>query len=403
MKRATLFSAALAASLTVFAGAAGAAISGDVVKIGVMTDLSGVYLDYAGKGSVEAAKMAIEDFGNGLPGKKIELVTADHQNKADIGSAKAREWIDRDGVDAIVDLPNSSVALAVSRIASEKKRISLITGGANLRHTNEECSPYIVHYVYDTYALANVAGKAMVKQGLKSWYFLTADYAFGASLETATADVVKASGGSVVGQVKHPLNASDFSSFVLQAQSSKAQVVALANGGGDTINAIKAANDFGLPKNQTLVGLLMTISDVHSLGLKLTQGMKMTDAWYWDLNPQTRDFGSRFFSRMKRMPNMVHAGTYSAVLQYLKAVQATGSDDSDTVMAALKKAKINDAFAQNAYIRADGRMMHDMYLMEVKKPADSRSPWDYLKLVATVPAEEAFQPLSQSRCPLVKK
>lgn len=259
MKRATLFSAALAASLTVFAGAAGAAISGDVVKIGVMTDLSGVYLDYAGKGSVEAAKMAIEDFGNGLPGKKIELVTADHQNKADIGSAKAREWIDRDGVDAIVDLPNSSVALAVSRIASEKKRISLITGGANLRHTNDECSPYIVHYVYDTYALANVAGKAMVKQGLKSWYFLTADYAFGASLETATADVVKASGGSVVGQVKHPLNASDFSSFVLQAQSSKAQVVALANGGGDTINAIKAANDFGLQKNQTLVGLLMTI------------------------------------------------------------------------------------------------------------------------------------------------
>ncbi|MGO4281461.1 branched-chain amino acid transport system substrate-binding protein [Cupriavidus sp. OV038] len=402
MKRATLLSA-LAFSLSTFAGAASAAISGDVVKIGVMTDLSGVYLDYAGKGSVEAAKLAIEDFGNGLPGKKIELVTADHQNKADIGSAKAREWIDRDGVDAIVDLPNSSVALAVSRIASEKKRISLITGGANLRHTNEECSPYIVHYVYDTYALANVAGKAMVKQGLKSWYFLTADYAFGQSLETATADVVKASGGTVAGNIKHPLNASDFSSFILQAQASKAQVVALANGGGDTINAIKAANDFGLPRNQTLVGLLMTISDVHSLGLKLTQRMKLTDAWYWDLNPQTREFGARFFARMKRMPNMVHAGTYSAVLQYLKAVQAAGSDDSDAVMAALKKAKINDAFAKNGYIRADGRMMHDMYLMEVKAPNESKTPWDYLKLVATVPAEEAFQPLSQSRCPLVKK
>ncbi|MNM58223.1 hypothetical protein D3C81_694490 [compost metagenome] len=257
--------------------------------------------------------------------------------------------------------------------------------------------------MYDTYALANVAGKAMVKQGLKSWYFLTADYAFGQSLETATADVVKASGGTVAGNIKHPLNASDFSSFILQAQASKAQVVALANGGGDTINAIKAANDFGLPRNQTLVGLLMTISDVHSLGLKLTQRMKLTDAWYWDLNPQTREFGARFFARMKRMPNMVHAGTYSAVLQYLKAVQATGSDDSDTVMAALKKAKINDAFAKNGYIRADGRMMHDMYLMEVKAPSESKTPWDYLKLVATVPAEEAFQPLSQSRCPLVKK
>ncbi|WP_454739990.1 ABC transporter substrate-binding protein [Cupriavidus necator] len=380
-----------------------ATISGNVVRIGVMTDLSGVYLDYAGKGSVEAAKMAIEDFGDGLKGSKIELVTADHQNKADVGSAKAREWIDRDGVDAIVDLPNSSVALAVARIASEKKRVVLVTGGANLRHTNEECSPYVVHYVYDTFALANVAGKAMVRQGLKSWYFLTADYAFGQSLESATSDVIRAAGGSVSGSIKHPLNASDFSSFVLQAQASKASVVALANGGGDTINAIKAANDFGLTKNQTLVGLIMTISDVHSLGLKATQRMKMTDAWYWDMNPETREFGKRFFARMNRMPNMVHAGTYSAVLQYLKAVAATGSDDSDGVMSYLKSHKINDVFAKNGLVRADGRMMHDMYLMEVKAPGESRTPWDYLKLVATVPADEAFQPLSASRCALVKR
>ncbi|MGY2492423.1 ABC transporter substrate-binding protein [Cupriavidus sp. CP313] len=380
-----------------------AAISGNVVRIGVMTDLSGVYLDYAGKGSVEAARMAIEDFGDGLKGSKIELVTADHQNKADVGAAKAREWIDRDGVDAIVDLPNSSVALAVARIASEKKRVVLVTGGANLRHTNEECSPYVVHYVYDTFALANVAGKAMVRQGLKSWYFLTADYAFGQSLESATSDVIRAAGGSVSGSIKHPLNASEFSSFVLQAQASKASVVALANGGGDTINAIKAANDFGLTKNQTLVGLIMTISDVHSLGLKATQRMKMTDAWYWDMNPETREFGKRFFARMNRMPNMVHAGTYSAVLQYLKAVAATGSDDSDGVMSYLKSHKINDVFAKNGFVRADGRMMHDMYLMEVKAPGESKTPWDYLKLVATVPADEAFQPLSASRCALVKR
>ncbi|RJF96626.1 ABC transporter substrate-binding protein [Noviherbaspirillum cavernae] len=385
------------------AGPARAQVSDDVIRIGVMTDLSGVYLDYAGKGSVEAARMAVEDFGGKVNGKKIELIMADHQNKADIGSAKAREWFDRDGVDAVVDLPNSSVALAVSRMASDKKRVALITGGANLRHTNEECSPYIVHYVYDTFSLANVAGKAMVKQGYKSWYFLTADYAFGASLEKDTSEVVKANGGTVLGSVKHPLNASDFSSFLLQAQSSKAQVVGLANAGGDVINSIKAANEFGITPKQTLVGLLMTISDVHSLGLQQTQKMKFTDAWYWDMNADSRAFGKRFFDRMKRMPNMVHAGTYSAVSQYLKAIAATGSDDADKVMAQMKKVKINDMFAKNAYIREDGRMMHDMYMMEVKTPAESKSPWDYLKLVATVPAAEAFQPLTASRCSMVKR
>jgi branched-chain amino acid transport system substrate-binding protein len=403
MKR-TLIAASLLAACSLV-HAANAKLSGDVLKLGLMTDLSGVYLDYAGKGSVEATKMAIEDFGGKVLGKPIELVTADHQNKADIGSAKAREWLDRDGVDAIVDLPNSSVALAVARIASEKKRIALITGGANLRHSNEECSPYIAHWVYDTYALANVAGKAMVKEGYKSWYFVTADYAFGASLEQTTGEVVKAAGGSVLGSAKHPLNGSDFSSFILQAQASKAQVVALANAGGDVINAVKAAAEFGLTKSQKqeLVGLLMTINDIHSLGLNNTQGMKLTDAWYWGLNAESRAWGTKFYARMKRMPNMVHAGTYSAVLNYLKAVQAAGSDDADAVMAQLKKMKINDMFAKNAYLRADGRLMHDMYLMEVKAPAESKSPWDYLKLRATVPAEEAFQPLSASRCALIKQ
>ncbi len=403
MKR-TLIAASLLA-LSAAAHAAPAVISDNVVKLGVMTDLSGVYLDYAGKGSVEAARMAIEDFGGKVLGKPIQLLTADHQNKADIGSAKAREWLDRDGVDAIVDLPNSSVALAVARIASEKKRVALITGGANLRHTNEECSPYIAHWVYDTYSLANVAGKALVRAGYKSWYFITADYAFGGSLEQNTSGVVKTAGGSVTGNAKHPLNASDFSSFIMQAQASKAQVVALANAGGDVINAVKAAAEFGLTnsKKQELVGLLMTINDIHSLGLANTQGMKLTDAWYWGLNADSRAWANRFNARMKRMPNMVHAGTYSAVFNYLKAIQAAGTDNADAVMAQLKKARINDMFAKNAYLRADGRLMHDMYLMEVKSPAESKGPWDYLKLVTTVKAEEAFQSPANSRCTLLKQ
>ena len=403
MKR-TLIAASLLA-LSAAAHAAPAVISDNVVKLGVMTDLSGVYLDYAGKGSVEAARMAIEDFGGKVLGKPIQLLTADHQNKADIGSAKAREWLDRDGVDAIVDLPNSSVALAVARIASEKKRVALITGGANLRHTNEECSPYIAHWVYDTYSLANVAGKALVRAGYKSWYFITADYAFGGSLEQNTSGVVKTAGGSVTGNAKHPLNASDFSSFIMQAQASKAQVVALANAGGDVINAVKAAAEFGLTnsKKQELVGLLMTINDIHSLGLANTQGMKLTDAWYWGLNADSRAWANRFNARMKRMPNMVHAGTYSAVFNYLKAIQAAGTDNADAVMAQLKKTRINDMFAKNAYLRADGRLMHDMYLMEVKSPAESKGPWDYLKLVTTVKAEEAFQSPANSRCTLLKQ
>jgi branched-chain amino acid transport system substrate-binding protein len=379
-------------------------LSGDMVKIGVLTDMSGVYSDLGGQGSVTAAQMAIDDFkAQAKPSWKVELVYADHQNKADVGSNKAREWYDTQGVDMITDALNSAVALAVSKVTLEKKRILLDTGAASTRLTNEDCSPNTVHYVYDTYALANGPGKAITKQGKDSWFFLTADYAFGHSLEKDTSDAVKANGGKVVGAVRHPLNASDFSSFLLQAQSSKAKVVGLANAGGDTINSIKAANEFGLTKTQTIVGLLTTIIDIHALGLPTTQGMMFTEGFYWNLNNETREWSRRFFSKHKKMPSMLHAGTYSAVMTYLKAVQATGTDEADAVMKHLKATTINDMFAKGGKIRADGRMIHDMYLVEVKKPAESKEPWDYYNIKTVIPASEAFQPMSLSRCPLVKK
>lgn len=378
-------------------------LSGDMVKIGVMNDMSGLYADIGGPGSVEAAKMAVADFGGKIFGKPIEVVAADHQNKPDVGASKAREWFDAQGVDMIVDVPTSSVGIAVAKVANEKKRAYMNTGSASKALTNEECNPYTVHYAYDTYALANGTGKAIVETGGKSWFFLTADYAFGHALEQDTAAVVKASGGEVKGVVRHPLNAPDFSSFLLQAQASKAQIIGLANAGGDTINSVKAANEFGLTKNQTLAGLLIFISDIHSLGLKTAQGMLLTDAWYWDMNDETRKFGRRFFEKMKRMPSFDQAAVYSSVLTYLKAIQAAGTDDADAVMAQMKKTKINDMFAKNGYIRADGRMVHDMYLMQVKTPEESKYPWDYFKLKKVIPAEQAFQPLSLSKCPLVKK
>ena len=404
----TALGAALLATAAVQAqadkpGAKPGAISGDIVKIGVLTDMSGLYADLGGQGSVEAARMAVADFGGKVLGKNIEVLGSDHQNKADVGAQKAREWFDQQGVDMITDALNSAVAIAVSKVAGEKKRVLIDVGAASTRLTNEDCNPYTVHYAYDTYALANGTGNAIVKQGGKSWFFLTADYAFGHSLEKDTADVVKAGGGTVAGAVRHPLNASDFSSFLLQAQSSKAQIVGLANAGGDTINSIKAANEFGITKNQKLAGLLVFITDIHSLGLATTQGMYLTDGWYWDLNDETRKFGRRYFDKMKKMPTMVQAGVYSSTLTYLKAVQAAGTDNADAVMAQLKKAKINDVFAKNGYIRADGRMVHDMYLMEVKKPSESKYPWDYYNLKATIPAEQAFQPLSLSRCPMITK
>jgi len=366
--------------------------------------MSGVYSDLGGQGSVTAAQMAIDDFkAQAKPSWKIELVYADHQNKADVGSNKAREWYDTQGVDMITDALNSGVALAVSKVTLEKKRLLIDTGAASTRLTNEDCSPNTVHYVYDTYALANGPVSVMIKQGNDTWYFLTADYAFGHSLEKDATDVIKANGGKILGGVRHPLNASDFSSFLLQAQSSKAKVVALANAGGDTINSIKAANEFGLTRNQSVVGLLTTIIDIHAVGPQATQGMMFTEGFYWNLNAETREWSRRFFGKHKKMPSMLHAGTYSAVMTYLKAVQATGTDEADAVMKHLKSTTINDMFAKGGKIRADGRMIHDMYLVEVKKPAESKEPWDYYHIRKVIPASEAFQPMSLSRCPLVKK
>jgi branched-chain amino acid transport system substrate-binding protein len=378
-------------------------LSGDKIVIGFVTDMSSLYSDIDGQGGVEAIRMAIADMEKQFPGKKIELVFADHQNKADIASSKVREWIDQAGADVIIGGTNSSTALASAKVATEKKRPYISIGAATSRLTNEDCSPYIVHYAYDTVALANGTGAAVVKSGGKSWFFLTADYAFGHSLEKDTGDVVKAAGGTVVGTVRHPLNASDFSSFLLQAQNSKAQILGLANAGGDTINSIKAANEFGVTKNMKLAGLLMFINDIHSLGLQTTQGMYLTDGWYWNQSPEAREWSRRFFTKMKRMPSMLQAGDYSAVTQYLTAVKAAGTDDADAVMAQLKKQKINDMFAKNGYIRADGRMIHDMYLMQVKSPAESKEPWDYFKLAQTIPGEEAYTKLANSKCPLVKK
>jgi len=381
-----------------FGAGANAQISGDVVKIGFITDISGLYSDIDGQGGAEAIKMAIADFGGTVNGKKIELLTADHQNKADIAASKAREWFDREGVDMLIGGTNSATGLAMAKVAAEKKKPFISIGAGTARLTNEECSPYTVHYAYDTVALAKGTGGAVVKQGGKSWYFLTADYAFGASLENDTAAVVKASGGQVLGSVKHPLSASDFSSFLLQAQSSKAQILGLANAGGDTINAIEAANEFGVTKTMKLAGLLMFINDVHSLTPALTQGMYLTDSWYWDQNDDTRAFAKRYFSKMKKMPSSLQAADYSAALQYLNAVKAAGTDDTEKAWDKFKSTKINDMYAKNGTVRADGSMIHDMYLMQVKAPNESKTPWDYFKIVATIPGDQAFTTKAESKC-----
>jgi branched-chain amino acid transport system substrate-binding protein len=394
---------ALALALSAI-GAAHGQVSDGTVKIGVLTDLSGLYSDVAGQGTIVATQMAIDDFlAKDKPNFKIELVSADHQNKGDISANKAREWLERDKVDVVTELVTTSTALAVMKIAKEKNRIALVSGAASTRITNEDCNDVTVHWTYDTYAVANGTAKAVVKQGGKKWFFLTADYAFGHSLEKDAGDVVKANGGEVVGSVRHPFPGSDFSSFLLKAQSSGAQIIGLANAGGDTINSIKQAAEFGITTKQSLAGLLMFITDVHSLGLKTTQNMYLTEGFYWDLNDETRAWSKRFFDKHKRMPTMVQAGQYSSVMHYLKAVKAVNSDDTQKVMAQMKKTPINDFFAKNGSIRDDGRMVHDMYLLQVKKPADSKTPWDYYNVRATIPAAEAFQPLSASRCPLIKK
>ena len=397
-------SIACTAALATLSAGAHAQVSGGVVKIGVLTDLSGTYSDLAGSGAVLATKMAVEDFiAKEKPNFKIEVVSADHQNKADIASNKAREWFEREGVDTATELVTTSVALAVMKVAKEKDRIALMSGPASTPITNEQCNDVTVHYTYDTYALANGTAKAVTKQGGKSWFFLTADYAFGQALEKDASAVVTANGGKVLGSVRHPFPGSDFSSFLLKAQSSGAQVIGLANAGADTTNAIKQAAEFGITPTQSLAGLLMFITDIHSLGLKTTQGMYLTEGFYWDLNDETRAWSKRFFGVQKKMPTMVQAGQYSSVYHYLKAVKAAGTDDTKKVMAQMKKTPINDFFAKNGQIREDGRMVHDMYLMQVKKPADSKYPWDYYTIKATIPAAEAFQPLAQSRCPLIKK
>jgi branched-chain amino acid transport system substrate-binding protein len=382
--------------------AAQAQVSGDTIKIGLITDMSGLYTDIDGAGGAEAIKMAIADAGVVIAGKKVEFISADHQNKADIAASKAREWFDQQGVDLLIGGTNSGANLAMAKVAAEKKKVFISIGAGSARLTNEECTPYTVHYAYDTIALARGTGGAIVKQGGKNWYFMTADYAFGASLEKDTSDVVKAQGGKVLGSVKHPLSASDFSSFLLQAQSSGAQILGLANAGGDAINSIKAANEFGITKKMKLAGLLIFINDIHSLGLNMTQGMYLTDGWYWDQSPESRAWSKRYFEKMKKEPSMLQAGDYSAATNYLKAVKAVGTDDADKVMAYLKANKINDMFAKNGVIRPDGRMVHDMYLMEVKKPSESKYPWDYYKVVATIPGDQAYATKAETKCSLWK-
>jgi branched-chain amino acid transport system substrate-binding protein len=393
---------AVASAAAMLAGPASAQISGDVVKIGLITDMSGLYADIDGPGGVEAVRMAIADMGGNINGKKIEFIYADHQNKADIAASKAREWFDREGVDMLLGGTNSATNLSMAKVAAEKKKPFISIGAGTARLTNEECTPYTIHYAYDTVALAKGTGSAVVKQGGKTWFFLTADYAFGISLENDTAAVIKANGGQVLGDVKHPLSASDFSSFLLQAQASKAQILGLANAGGDTINAIKAANEFGITKSMKLAGLLMFINDVHSLGLNLTQGMYLTDSWYWDLNDDTRKWSKRYFEKMKKEPSSLQAADYSATMQYLNVVKTIGTDDADKVIAQLKKTKINDMFAKNGVVRPDGRMVHDMFLMQVKSQKDSKYPWDYYKVVQTIPGDQAFTTKAESKCALWK-
>ncbi|WP_454652369.1 ABC transporter substrate-binding protein [Bradyrhizobium liaoningense] len=396
MKSAFFVAAASAVLLAAPASAQG-------VKIGILNDQSGVYADYGGKWSVEAARMAIEDFGGEVLGQKIELITADHQNKPDLASSIARRWYDVENVDMITELTTSSVALAIHELSKEKKKIDIVVGAATSRLTGDACQPYGFHWAYDTHALGVGTGGALTKAGGDTWFFLTADYAFGYALEKDTSEIVTANGGKVVGSVRVPLNSSDFSSFLLQAQSSKAKIVGLANAGLDTTNSIKQASEFGIVSGgQKLAGLLMTLAEVNGLGLQAAQGLVLTEGYYWDLNDKTRNLGERFLKRTGRMPSMIHAGTYSATLSYLKAVKAAGTKDPDAVAKKLKELPVDDDFAQGGKVLENGRMVHDMYLFEVKKPSESKKPWDYYKLLATVPGDKAFFTAKESGCPLTK-
>jgi branched-chain amino acid transport system substrate-binding protein len=377
--------------------------SAEGVKIGILNDQSGVYADYGGKYSLEAARMAVEDFGGSVLGEKIEIVTADHQNKPDLATSIARRWYEVEGVDMITELTTSSVALAVQELSKEKKKIDIVVGAATSRITGDACTPYGFHWAYDTHALAVGTGGALVEAGGDTWFFMTADYAFGYALEKDTGDLVKAKGGKVLGSVRIPLNSSDFSSFLLQAQSSKAKIIGLANAGLDTTNSIKQAAEFGIVSaGQKLAGLLLTISEVHGLGLQAAQGLVLTEGFYWDQNDKTREFSAQFIKRTGHMPSMIHAGTYSATLQYLKAVKAAGTKDSDAVAKKLKELPVDDMFAQGGKVLENGRMVHDLYLFEVKKPSESKKPWDYYKQIAVVPGAKAFPSAKDSGCPLTK-
>jgi branched-chain amino acid transport system substrate-binding protein len=401
MKR--LFSMAVVAG-ALACGTAHAQSADDVTKIGILNDMSGLYSDITGPGSVVAARMAVEDFGAAQKGMKVEIVSADHQNKPDVGTNIARQWIDVDKVDVIVDVPTSSVALAISEVVREKNKVFLVSGAAASDLTGPKCSPNTIHWTYDTWALANGTGKALVKTGGDTWFFLTADYAFGHALERDTAATVEANGGKVLGKIRHPLNTSDFSSYLLQAQASKAKVIGLANAGGDTINSIKQGAEFGIVKSgQNFAGLLVFISDVHALGLASAQGLVLTESWYWDMNDANRAFAKKFAPANKdKYPTMVQAGVYSAVTHYLKAVEALKNDeDGKAVVAKMKAMPTDDKLFGKGTIRADGRKIHDMYLFEVKKPEESKYPWDYYKVRATIPAAEAFRPLKDGGCPLV--
>ncbi len=381
-----------------------AEISNDVVKIGVLTDMTGPFSDFAGNGSLVAVQMAVSDFGGKVAGKPIEIVSADHQNKSDIGVEIARKWYDVEKVDAIFDISNSGVGLAVMSITKDKNKIVVLGGVSNTRVTGDACTPNSIQYVYDATALSNVIGKSLIKDGGDTWYFITVDFAFGHGLEKTTADLVVANGGKILGAVRHPLNTVDFSSYLLSAQASNAKIIALANGGNDTVNAIKGASEFGITKNgkQRVASLLTFISDVHSMGLPQAQGIVLTEGFYWDLNDETRAWSKRFMEKTKRMPTMVHAAMYSATTHYLKNIAALETDDTAKVMAGMKAMPINDFFAKNGHIRPDGLHVHDMYLMQVKTPAQSKYPWDYYTVQATVPGKEAFSPPVPGACPLVR-
>ena len=404
MKRPLLACAITAAVLAAMISAANAQISDDVVRIGVLTDLSSWGRDNSGPGSVEAAKMAVEEFGPTVLGKPIEIISADHQMKTDVGVQIVRGWFDNGKVDAVVDIPNSGIAIAVHNLVRERNKIALLSGPGASSLTDELCSPNTVHFTYDTYALSKVTASAVIKEGGKSWFFVTADYAFGHQLEADATRFIKQMGGTVLGSVRHPTNTADFSSFALQAQNSKADVVAFANAGQDTDNAIKQSGEFGLVQGgQKLVGLLMFDTDVHAIGLKAAQGTYMTTASYWNMNDETRAWSKKFFARTQVMPTMIHTGVYGAVLHYLKAIKAAGTDDPHLVMAKMRELPIEDVFVHGGKLREDGRVIRDMYLAKVKSPEQSKEPWDYLDIVKTVKGEDAFRPLSESKCPLVKK